>query len=84
NSFNIRMSSVQSYVPSEKRGRVNGVYHILTATGMIIGRLIAGALGEFLPYPLIVMGFSSIGLLAFFVIILGQATHVKAIYNRKV
>lgn len=84
NSFNIRMSSVQSYVPSEKRGRVNGVYHILTATGMIIGRLIAGALGEFLPYPMIVMGFSSIGLMAFFVIILGQATHVKAIYNRKV
>lgn len=84
NSFNIRMSSVQTYVPSEKRGRVNSIYHILTATGMIIGRLMAGALGEIYPYSTIVMGFSVVGLLAFFVIIMGQATHVKAIYNRKV
>lgn len=84
NSFNIRMSSVQTYVPNEKRGRVNSVYHILTATGIIIGRLSAGALGEFFTFPLIVFGFSMIGVVAFFVIILGQATHIKAIFNRKV
>jgi MFS transporter, DHA3 family, macrolide efflux protein len=84
NSFNIRMSSVQTYVPSEKRGRVNGVYHLLVSSGMIIGRLIAGTLGEFFPYQWIVMGFSSIGILAFFFIIVVQAPHVRAIYNRKV
>ncbi|NLA78755.1 MAG: MFS transporter [Erysipelothrix sp.] len=84
NSFNIRMSSVQSYVPAAKRGRVNGFYQVLTASGMIIGRLFAGWVGEYFSYTTIIAGMSMVGLLAFFLIIEGNKKHVAAIYNRQV
>lgn len=84
NSFNIRMSSVQSYVPSEKRGRVNGLYHILTAIGMLIGRLFTGFMGEYFAYTQIVLGMSMVGVIAFFVIIYRNRHHVALIYNRQV
>lgn len=34
NSYNIRMSAVQSDVPSEKRGRVKGLFNILVPMGV--------------------------------------------------
>lgn len=84
NSFNIRMSSVQSYVPAEKRGRINGFYQIMVALGMIIGRLTAGFAGEYFAYTTVIMAMSAVGLLAFFVFIQGNKKHVSAVYNRVV
>jgi MFS family permease len=78
------MSSVQSYVPPEKRGRINGFYHIMVACGMIIGRLFAGFVGEYFEYSHIIIFMSSIGLLAFFVLIQANKKHVSAVYNRVV
>lgn len=84
NSFNIRMSSVQSYVPAEKRGRINGFYQIMTATGMIIGRLFAGYVGEWFVYTDIIIFMSVVGLMAFFIFIYANKKHVSAVYNRVV
>lgn len=84
NSFNIRMSSVQSYVPAEKRGRINGFYQIMTAFGMIIGRLFAGYVGEYFEYTHIIIFMSAIGLISFFVFIAANKKHVSAVYNREV
>ncbi len=84
NSFNIRMSSVQSYVPAEKRGRINGFYQIMTAFGMIIGRIFAGFAGEYYEYTHIIIFMSTIGLISFFVFIAANKKHVSAVYNREV
>lgn len=84
NSFNIRMSSVQSYVPSEKRGRVNGVFQIVVSLGMLSGRLLAGSLGEFFKFEYIVLGLNMFGLLAFYLIIWRNRQSIALIYNRKV
>ncbi|PKM86653.1 MAG: hypothetical protein CVU85_07510 [Firmicutes bacterium HGW-Firmicutes-10] len=84
NSFNIRMSSVQSYVPSEKRGRVNGVFQIIVSLGMLSGRLLAGSLGEFFKFEYIVLGLNIFGLLAFYMIIWRNRESIALIYNRKV
>jgi MFS family permease len=84
NSFNIRMSATQSYVPSEKRGRINGFYHILTTVGMLIGRLLTGYLGEQFDYPTIVLGLNLMSLVAFAMIILGNRKAIAAVYNRTV
>ena len=84
NSFNIRMSSVQSYVPSEKRGRVNGVFQIIVSLGMLSGRLLAGSLGEFFRFEYIVLGLNMFGLLAFYMIIWRNRQSIALIYNRKV
>jgi MFS transporter, DHA3 family, macrolide efflux protein len=84
NSFNIRMSSVQSYVPSEKRGRVNGVFQILVSLGMLSGRLLSGSLGEFFKFEYIVLGLNMFGLLAFYMIIWRNRQSIALIYDRKV
>ena len=84
NSFNIRMSATQSYVPPEKRGRINGFYHILTTVGMLIGRLLTGYLGETFAYPSIVLGLNLMSLIAFAIIIMGNRKSIAAVYNRTV
>lgn len=84
NSFNIRMSSVQSYVPSEKRGRVNGVFQIIVSLGMLSGRLLAGYLGELFRFEYIVLALNMFGILAFYMIIWRNRKSISLIYNRKV
>ena len=41
-SYNIRISSTQSYVPDERKGRFNGAFLMLNTIGMLIGELTAG------------------------------------------
>ena len=84
NSYNIRMSAVQSYVPTEKRGRVNGIFHIMTTIGMLIGRLLSGYLGELFDYQYIVLGMNIMSLLAFVFIVLKNRVSIAQVYNRKI
>lgn len=84
NSYNIRMSAVQSYVPTEKRGRVNGIFHIMTTIGMLIGRLLSGYLGELFDYQYIVLGMNIMSLLAFVFIVLKNRVSIAMVYNRKI
>ncbi len=83
-SFNIRISATQSYLPDEMRGRFNGVFQMLCSTGGIIGQLIAGGLGEFLPERIIISALMFINLLGVFFIMYRGRDHVKKIYNRAV
>jgi len=84
NSYNIRMSAVQSYVPTEKRGRVNGIFLIMTTVGMLMGRLLSGYLGELFDYQYIVLAMNFISLLAFVFIVLRNRQAIAAVYNRKI
>ena len=84
NSYNIRMSAVQSYVPTEKRGRVNGLFHILVTIGVLIGRLLSGYLGEFFAYPNIVLVMNGVSLIAFMFIILRNRSAIANVYNRQI
>ena len=83
-SFNIRISATQSYIPDEIRGRFNGVFQMLCTTGSIIGQLIGGGLGEFIPERLIIIMFMSLNLLGVFLVMYRGREHVKKIYNREV
>lgn len=83
-SFNIRISATQSYLPDEIRGRYNGVFQMLCTTGGIVGQLIAGGLGEFMPERVIIMILMSMNLLGVFLVMYRGKEHVKKIYNRAV
>jgi predicted MFS family arabinose efflux permease len=78
------MSAVQSYVPTEKRGRVNGIFLIMTTVGMLMGRLLSGYLGELFDYQYIVLAMNCISLLAFIFIVLRNRQAIAAVYNRKI
>ncbi|MEA4895830.1 MAG: MFS transporter [Oscillospiraceae bacterium] len=83
-SFNIRLSTTQSYVPEEYRGRFNGVFQMACNAGMIIGQLIAGALAESLPCRAIIIGLMAVNLIATYTVMYRGRRHVATIYNRDV
>ncbi|MDA3731794.1 MFS transporter [Niameybacter massiliensis] len=83
NSANIRMSSVQSYVPSEIRGRVNGFSSILSMAGVCCGSLVSGILGEYFNYAHLALVYGIIGTLAAYFLIIKNKDAVSAIYNRE-
>jgi DHA3 family macrolide efflux protein-like MFS transporter len=82
-SYNIRTSGTQSYVVSDKRGRFNGLFMMITTAGQMLGQLIAGIMGEFLYIPYIIVGFNLINILAVFLIMVPNKKQVSIIYNQQ-
>ena len=83
-SFNIRLSTTQSYIPEEYRGRFNGGYQMACNAGILIGQLIAGALAERYSCRTIIVGFMAVNLFATFAVMYRGRRHVAPIYNRDV
>ncbi len=84
NSANIRQSSVQNYIPSNKRARVNSFSQILTFGGMIVAQLLAGALGEVMDYKYAGLCFMMVPLIAIYFCIIKNKEEIKKIYNRDI
>lgn len=82
-SYNIRTSGTQSYVTSDKRGRFNGLFMMITTAGQMIGQLIAGIMGEFFYIPYIIIGFNLINILAVCLIMIPNKKQVSVIYNQQ-
>ncbi|HWQ58542.1 MAG TPA: MFS transporter [Clostridia bacterium] len=80
-SYNIRISSTQSRVPNELRGRFNGTFQMLTTLGGIAGSLIAGALGDRFPIRNVICVLGLIGTVFAFAIMLPGRKHVMEVYN---
>ena len=83
-SFNIRISSTQATVDNAMRGRFNGVFQTITTSGLILGQVLWGALGEVMDPRLIIMVMNLITLALTFVVIYRQREHVKPIYNQTI
>ncbi len=81
-SYTIRISSTQSYVPDEKKGRFNGAFQVLSTSGLLISELVAGALSVFMDPRAVLALFNIMAILAAILIIGGNSKHVKKIYNR--
>ncbi len=81
NSFNIRISGTQNYVPDSVRGRFNATFVLLTNAGSIIGQLLTGRLGDILAKPHIALGAMVFNTIAIFAIILRMRKYIKPIYN---
>jgi len=83
-SYNIRISTTQSYIPNEKRARFNGTFQMIMNSGMIVGQLTAGALADIIPIRAVFIIFNGICLIAVFAIMIRGRKHVIPIFNRKV
>ena len=81
-SYNIRISSTQSYIPDERKGRYNGTFEMLNTFGMMLGQLVAGGLSVVLNERIIILGVMMINMLAAIFIMGGNRKHVSKIYNR--
>lgn len=84
NSANIRVTSINHKIQDDMRGRLNAVFQTMVCLASMVGKLVAGCLGEWLTIHqvgLIYGGF--IGLGTWFLII-RQKVYIKALYNQKV
>ena len=81
-SYTIRISSTQSYVPDEKKGRFNGAFQVLSTSGVLVAELFAGVLSMFMGQREIVLLFEALGVAAALILIGGNKKHVEKIYNR--
>lgn len=84
NSANIRESSVQSYIPKEKRARVNSFFQLLVFGGMFLANLIAGLLGEISSLPIAGAVFGCCGVLGALMLICKNKIEISKIYNREI
>ena len=85
-SFNIRMSATQSYIPNDKRARINSAQNLMHGFGSIAGLLITGYLATYVVSDyrmlLLVSATVSIGAIILFPVRL-KKEFIK-IYNREV
>ena len=83
-SFNIRTCGTQSHVPDAIRGRFNSLFAMVTMGGTLLGQLLAGALGEALPIPLILLMFQGVNLPAVLAIMLPMKRQAQVVYNQDI
>lgn len=85
-SFNIRMAATQTYIPSEKRGRVNSVQNLLWNLGAILGTMIIGFIAEYtnIGYRTIILFSAVVSISAIFLFPLRMKEDFKKIYNVEV
>ncbi len=81
-SYTIRISSTQSYVPDEKKGRFNGAFQVLCTAGSLIAELISGALTTVIDERLVLLTFMLLSAVAAIIVIGGNKKYVMPIYNR--
>lgn len=81
-SYTIRISSTQSYVPDENKGRFNGAFQVLSTSGSLIAELLAGSLTLVMDQRAVLLLFELTSVVAAILIIGGNREHVKKIYNR--
>ncbi|WP_026652550.1 MFS transporter [Butyrivibrio proteoclasticus] len=81
-SYTIRISSTQSYVPDEKKGRFNGAFQVLSTTGTLIAELAAGAMTVAMSGRAVLFLFEMLSVIAAVVVIGGNKRFVEKIYNR--
>ena len=81
-SYTIRISSTQSYVPDENKGRFNGAFQVLSTSGSLIAELLAGSLTLVMDQRAVLLLFELASVVAAILIIGRNREHVKKIYNR--
>lgn len=81
-SYNIRISTTQSYVPNEKKGRFNGAFQVLSTAGSLLGQFFAGLIADHMDKRLVIVMFAAIDFAMIWLVMYRGRTEVKKIYNQ--
>ena len=80
-SATIRGAATQSYIQEDMRARVNALFQVFFAVGGIVFQLIAGALGQVLPYRVVTVILGIIGLTAIWILIVLPDEENRKVYE---
>lgn len=80
-SATIRQAAVQSYLPDRMRARISAFFSVVTALGGVLFQLIAGFLGEWLPYRVaaLLLGLFTFASMLVFIVVPGKEN--SRVYN---
>lgn len=80
-SATVRETAVQSYLPDNMRARVNAVFNAVFSVGGILFQILAGILGEVLPYRTVIIIMGTIGLVAIWIFIIQPDDENRKVYE---
>ncbi len=80
-SATIRETAVQSYLPAEIRARINALFNVVFAIGGIFFQLVAGYLGQHLPFRTVAMILGLFTLCAMFIFIWIPGKENRPVYE---
>ncbi len=83
-SYNIRLTSTQSYVPDTCRARFNSTFLLVCNIGNIAGQLSAGVVADLIPMRAVVTIYAMANLIGALTIMLPNRKKIAPIYNREV
>lgn len=81
NTATLREAAVQAYLPPDMRARVLGLFNVLASLGVLVSQLLAGALGEILPYRMVALLFALFTTICIFTVIIRNRETVRKIYE---
>lgn len=81
NSATLRESAIQHYLPSHMRARVNSLLSVAILALVMVMQLLAGALGEILPYRLVAVGMSLLAMVALYLLVFRNRRPVRDLMN---
>jgi DHA3 family macrolide efflux protein-like MFS transporter len=80
-SATLRETSVQSYLPSNMRAKVNAVFNVSMTLSTILFQIVAGFLGDRIGYRKVVVILSGIALFAIFIFIVIPSDENRKVYE---
>ncbi len=80
-SATVRQTAVQSYIPEKIRARVNALFAVIFSVGGISFQLLAGALGQIMPYRCAAFLLGIITLICMFIFIVLPAGENAPVYE---
>ncbi len=83
NSATLRESSVQNYIPDDKRAKLNGFYDAINSVVVMACCTLIGALGEILDYRVSIMAMAALNVVICHLVMFCGRKDVKKIYNRR-
>lgn len=82
NSATLRESSVQNYIPDDKRAKLNALMNIAYVCSSLFFKLLFGLLGEWIPIPIILTGGALVEIVVYYLFLYRNKEEVKPIYNQ--
>ena len=83
NSATLRESSVQNYIPDDKRAKLNGLFDSITSLSCMTCYTLIGILGEVLSYKKSIVLTGVIEIIACYFIMYQGRQEVKKVYNKR-
>lgn len=81
NSATLREAAIQAYLPPDIRARINSLLNVTIQAGIMLMQVVAGALGEILPYRTVAVLCAASGLIWVYFLVIRNREPIDALFR---